>query len=302
MEDISLEVLVVDDEEPVRRYLATALRKNGFTVLEAPDGATAMKIIRERDMKIAAVVSDIVMPGIDGLKLAELNFQDGFRPFVVCTVISDAALALSFLKFGVRDYVAKPVDEAVLVNTVRNAIGRRRLPRLFTDEETPLPGNMGSIIIPARRAAIDRALGWLDTKASSITPIIPVDERQKLLVFASEFLMNAYEHGSLLLTEEKKAALLESGAYNDELRRLELKCKTKIEVAVSIVGDQIAISVSDAGYGFNYKRYQDMSESETLDRLAMPNGRGIHMAMHYFDSITFSKGGAGVMFTKKMAK
>jgi len=299
MEHVSPAVLVVDDEEQVRRYLATALRKNGFTVLEAPDGATAMNIMRDRDMKIAAVVSDIIMPGIDGLKLAKLNFHDGFRPFVVCTVISDAAMALEFLKFGVRDYVAKPVDETMLVNTVRNAIGRRRLPRLFTDDESPLPGNMGIITIPASRAAIDRALGWLDTKASSI---IPTDERQKFITFASEFLMNAYEHGSLLLTEEKKATLLESGAYNDELRRLELKCKTTIEVAVSIVGDEIAISVTDAGYGFNYKRYQDMSESETLDRLTMPNGRGIQMAIHYFDSITFSKGGAGVMFTKRISK
>lgn len=299
MEHVSLAVLVVDDEEPVRLYLSTALRKNGFTVLEAPDGAVAMNIMRERDMKVAAVVSDIRMPGVDGLKLAELNFRNGSLPFVVCTVISDAAMALEFLKFGVRDYVAKPVEDVLLLNAVRNAIGRRRLPRLFTDDETPLPGNMGVITIPASLPAINRALAWLDTKAGAI---IPADARQKFLIFASEFLINAYEHGSLLLTEDKKSALLESGAYYDELRRLELECKTEIEVAVSIVGDEIAVSVTDGGYGFDYKRYQSMSESETLDRLTMPNGRGIQMAMQYFDSITFSKGGAGVMFAKKISK
>lgn len=297
MEHISLPILVVDDEESVREYISTDLRENGFTAFEAADGAAAMNIMRERDMEIAAVISDIRMPGIDGLKLAEWNFQNGFLPFIICSVISDAAMALEFLKFGVRDYMVKPVEESMLLNTVRNAIGRRKLPRLFTDDETPLPGNMGIITIPARLAAINSALDWLDMKASSI---IPTDEREKFLIFASELLINAYEHGSLMLTEEKKSALLESDTYHDELRRLELECKTKIEVAVSIVGNEIAVSVTDAGYGFNHKRYQDMSESETLDRLTMPNGRGIQMAMHYFDSITFSKGGAGVIFTKNM--
>lgn len=111
--------------------------------------------------------------------------------------------------------------------------------------------------------------------------------------------MNAYEHGSLLLSEMEKSDLLESGKYHDELRRHELECKAKIEVAVSIVGNEIAVNITDDGHDFNYKRYQGMSELEMLDRLAMPNGRGLQMAKRYFDSITFSKGGAGVTVTKK---
>lgn len=299
MEHAPLTVLVVDDDEAARLYLATVLRKNGFAVLEAPDGAVALQIMRERDKEIAAVLSDIRMPHIDGLKLAELNYQNGFLPFIACTMISDAATALKFLKFGVRDYVVKPVEETVLLNTVRDAVGRRKLPRLFADDETPLPGNMGVITISARFAAVHRAREWLELKASGI--MSPVEQRQ-FLAFASEFLMNAYEHGSLMLTEEEKSALLESSGYHDELRRRELECKAKIEVAVSIVGGEIAISVTDAGYGFDYKRYLEMSEAEMLDRIIMPNGRGIQMAMQYFDSITFSKGGAGVMLAKKISK
>ncbi len=299
MEQAPLTILVADDDEAVRLYLATILRKNGFNVLEAPDGGVAIKIMRERDKEIAAVVSDIRMPNIDGLELAELNYQNGFVPFVACTMIADAATALKFLKFGVCDYVVKPVDEKVLLKTVRNAIERRKLPRLFADDETPLPGNMGIITISARFAAVHRAREWLELKAGGIMP--PAEQR-RFLAFASEFLMNAYEHGSLMLTEEEKSALLESNGYHDELRRRELESKAKIEVAVSIVGEEIAINVTDAGYGFNYKRYQEMSEAEMLDRLIMPNGRGIQMAMQYFDSITFSKGGAGVMLIKKIPK
>ncbi len=299
MEHTPLTVLLVDDDAIVRLYLSTILRENGYLVLEALDGAEAFEIMMERDKEIAAVVSDLVMPNIDGLKLAELNFQNGFLPFVVCSAISDAATALKFLAFGVHDYVTKPVEKTLLLNAVRNAMERRKLPRLFTDDETPLPGNMGIITISARFAAVRRAREWLELKVAGI---MPAHEQRQFLAFVSEFLMNAYEHGSLMLTEEEKSALLESSGYHDELRRRELRCKAKIEVAVSIVGGEIAINVTDSGYGFDYKRYQEMSEAEMLDRLVMPNGRGIQMAMQYFDSITFSRGGAAVLLTKKIPK
>ena len=297
MECVPETVLVVDDERSARLYHSMVLGQKGYVTLEAPDGASAMGIMRGREKGIAAVLSDVRMPNIDGLGLAELNYRNEFLPFIACTAISDAATALKFIKFGVHDYVVKPVKSADLLNAVRNAIERRKLPRLFADDETPLPGNMGAITISARFAAIHRAREWLELKASGIMTLA---EQRKFLAFASEFLMNAYEHGSLMLTEGEKSVLLEKGEYHDELRRRELNCKAKIEVAVSIVGNEIAISVTDAGYGFDFKRYQKMSDTEMLDRLIMPNGRGIQMAMQYFDSITYTKGGAGVLIAKKI--
>ncbi len=296
MEHAPLTVLVVDDDEVVRLYLASLLQNHGYSVLEAPDGTAAITIIRERSKKIAAVLSDLRMPNINGLQLAEWNYQNGFLPFIVCTEISDAATALQFLKFGVQDYLAKPMEKAALVNTVRNAIERRKLPHYLAHDETPLPGNIGIITIPAHFAAIERAQSWLEVKTGAIIPT--KGKQQQFLTFVSEILMNAYEHGSLTLTEAEKSALLESGGYYDELRRRELECKAQIEVAVSIVGDKIAISVTDDGPGFNYARYQMMSEEEMLARLALPNGRGIQIAIQYFDKVTFSKNGSRVLLTK----
>jgi len=299
MEPESLTVLVVDDSRTMRLFLAAMLKKNGYTVIEAQNGLEAINIIRERGDGIAAVLSDIHMPQIDGVKLAELNYQNSFLPFIACTVISDAALALELLKFGVRDYLLKPVNNAILLATVRNAIERRKLPRLFADDETPLAGNMGSITVSAHFAAVHRARGWLELKAKNL---MTESEQRQFLAFASEFLMNAYEHGSLKISEEEKSALIESGDYNEELRRRELDCTAKIQVNISVVGDEIAINITDDGYGFNYKRYLEMSKSEMLDRIVMPNGRGIQMAGQYFDSVTFSKGGASVLLIKKVPK
>ena len=296
MENKPVTVLVIDDDEAVRMCHAAMLRKNGFATLEAPDGAEAIRVIREHDKEISALLSDLRMPYIDGLKLAEWNFLDGFRPFIACTAVSDAAEALRFLKFGVRDYVTKPTESAALVNAVQRAICRRKLPHLFADDETPLPGNMGIISIPAQFAAMARAQTWLGQK---INGILPQSERKLLLNYVSEFLMNAYEHGSLLLTEAEKSGLIVGGGYLDELRRREQDCKAMIEVAVSIVGDEIAIKITDDGFGFDHKRYMKMPEDEMIDRMTMPNGRGIHMAAQYFDRIAYSKGGASVLLIKK---
>ncbi len=287
MENTPLTVLVVDDDEVARLPMAAILGNNGYHVLQAHDGAAAIEILNGQNTEIDAILSDIVMPNIDGLKLAELNFQNQFRPFVVCTMISDAATALKFLKFGVQDYLPKPMEEASLLNTVRNAINRRKLLRLFTDDETPLPGNIGAITISARLAEVHRVHDWLRRK---IGKIMSLAEQRRFISFAAEFLMNAYEHGSLRLSEREKTKLLESGLYHEELRRRELECKANIVVAVSIVANEIAIHVIDDGYGFDYRHYLEMPAADVLNRLVLPNGRGIQMAMQYFDQITFSKG------------
>lgn len=119
-----LTILVAEDDVLMLFIVAGMLRKNGYTVLEARDGAEARAIMRERRNEIAAVLSDMHMPNIDGLKLAELNFQDEALPFIVYTSTPNQVVRRQLLTYDVRDYLVKPVEEALLVNTVRTAIKR----------------------------------------------------------------------------------------------------------------------------------------------------------------------------------
>lgn len=119
-----LTILVAEDDVVMLFIVAGMLRKNGYTVLEARDGAEARAIMRERSNEIAAVLSDMHMPNIDGLKLAELNFQDEALPFIVYTSAPNQVMRRQLLNYNVRDYLVKPVEEALLVNTVRAAIKR----------------------------------------------------------------------------------------------------------------------------------------------------------------------------------
>ncbi len=290
-------LLVVDDEPAVRRYLAEILTRNGAVPVEAVDGQDALDQLAKDWASYNAIVSDVRMPNIDGLQLAEANYEQHFIPFIVCTVISDAAMALRFLKFGVHDYIVKPVDEAALVTTVRTALDRRSGGRLYAEDETPYAGNLGQITISARLAEVHRVRNWIGLKASGL--LSPLEEK-KFIAFVSEFLMNAYEHGSLLISEEEKGRLIDDGTYQDTLAEREKKCKAKIDVAVSTLPGEIAVNITDPGFGFNYEHYLHMKEEEMMDRLLRPNGRGIHMALQYFDKISFGKGGSSVILIKKL--
>jgi two-component system, cell cycle sensor histidine kinase and response regulator CckA len=59
-------VLLVEDEAPVRSFAARALRLRGYTVLEAGSGEEALEVVADPDTRIDLLVSDVVMPGIDG--------------------------------------------------------------------------------------------------------------------------------------------------------------------------------------------------------------------------------------------
>ena len=65
-------VLVVDDDAAVRAYLKAALKREGFLTLEAGDGKLGLELVRRIGSDIDLVISDIKMPKLDGIQLANL--------------------------------------------------------------------------------------------------------------------------------------------------------------------------------------------------------------------------------------
>jgi DNA-binding NtrC family response regulator len=64
-----LTILVVDDETAVRRFAVRVLQRDGYGVLEAADGADALEVLRSGKATVDAIVSDIVMPRLNGVEL-----------------------------------------------------------------------------------------------------------------------------------------------------------------------------------------------------------------------------------------
>ena len=87
----SARILVVDDEPVIRRFAARVLEDEGFQVLEAEDGAEAPRVLGERLSDVDAVLSDIVMPKVNGVEL--LQVLTTIRPSLPVLLMSGYANA-----------------------------------------------------------------------------------------------------------------------------------------------------------------------------------------------------------------
>lgn len=145
-------VHIVDDEEPVRKSLAFLLTVEGFAV-RLHESATAFLKIAS-DIRNACLVTDLRMPDIDGVELLRTLRARGIRiPAIVITGHGDVPMAVAAMKAGALDFIEKPFEDQVLIDSIRRAaeeIGRsaandvasieRRLATLTEREREVLSG------------------------------------------------------------------------------------------------------------------------------------------------------------------
>ena len=112
-------VLVVDDDESVRRLLAFELAPYGLKILEARDGREAIELARSE--KPDVILLDVLMPGLDGwqtLRALKESPETRSIPVVMISVVENRAFGISL---GAFDYLVKPVDRAALFLTLSRA-------------------------------------------------------------------------------------------------------------------------------------------------------------------------------------
>ncbi len=121
-------ILVVDDEEPMRHMLELLLRRAGFEVLSAASGEVALELVNE--VPVDVVLSDVRMPGLGGLALAErLSAEHPEITLVMMSAFGTVELALEAMQRGAYDYISKPFKQDEVLLTLRKAEERLRLRR-----------------------------------------------------------------------------------------------------------------------------------------------------------------------------
>lgn len=118
-------VLLVDDEEQVRKPISLILRRDGFEVVEAENGEQAIGALNTGDnpLMVDTILCDIRMPKINGTEaIAYFRAQYPTVPVVVITGYPDIELAVSLMRQGVRDYLVKPVSKEELLAVVRKSV------------------------------------------------------------------------------------------------------------------------------------------------------------------------------------
>ncbi len=120
-----LRILVVDDEPAIRRFLNTSLGSQGYLVVDAEDGATALTKLAETPPPDVLVL-DLGMPGMDGFEVIRRVREGGSSlPIVVLSVRTDEAGKVKALDLGADDYVTKPFGIEELLARIRTALRHR---------------------------------------------------------------------------------------------------------------------------------------------------------------------------------
>ncbi len=115
-------ILVVDDEQPIRRFLRVALTSKSYVVSEAASGQEALAAVREHRPDV--VVLDLGLPDMDGVEVTRLLRQWTQVPIIILSVRGSEGDKIAALDAGADDYVTKPFGVGELLARLRAALRR----------------------------------------------------------------------------------------------------------------------------------------------------------------------------------
>lgn len=117
-----MNILVVEDENSIREIETAYLKKAGFNVFEADNGAKALSLFEK--LNIELVVLDINIPGIDGITVCKRIRSKSNIPIIMVTARVEDQDELIGLECGADDYLKKPFNPAILVARVKSLLKR----------------------------------------------------------------------------------------------------------------------------------------------------------------------------------
>ncbi len=118
----------MDDDDQLRASFARLLREEGYHILTAPTGESALELIHQQPLDL--VIMDVRLPGITGLEAFErIRKTDSKLPVIIMTAFSTTETAICAMKMGAYDYILKPFDIPHVLNLIEQALDASRLMR-----------------------------------------------------------------------------------------------------------------------------------------------------------------------------
>lgn len=293
-------ILIVDDSS-VDQHMAGGLlcRQSAFDVEFAWDGDDALQ--RLAQSRVDVVVTDLMMPGKDGLELVrEMREQYSQTPVLLMTAYGNEEIAAEALAEGASSYVPKSQLAERLLLAVRRLVNRA-----MTDRCRSLAGKR--MAQGAFRFELENDLFMIESivdmlhRTMSSMEIGDPSDRIRACTALEEAISNAILHGNLEISEEELAKLRRSGTDQElncmiELRTREPKYRDRrVEVEADIRRDFAKFVVRDAGCGF------DAASRDATDLRAHFDGgkdRGLTLMQSLVDDISFNESANEVTLAK----
>ena len=289
-------VLIVDDSVVDRRLVQGLLSKDDDLQVElAENGKEALQVLSRSPVDL--VVTDLVMPEMDGLELVEaITKQFPLVPVILMTSKGSEEIAVAALQKGASSYAPKQTLAQNLLETVQHVLsvsaGRRTEARLIAcmtaSECTFELSNDASLI-----AAL---VGYLQQDAARMR-FCNEAERLRMGIALDEALANALFHGNLEIASELRDSDHQAYTALATERSGQFPfCDRKIRVEVTMSSREGRFKISDEGPGFDVAGLADPARPADLDTVG---GRGLLLMHTFMDEVTFSPAGNEVTMVKR---
>jgi DNA-binding NtrC family response regulator len=219
-------VLIVDDEEAIRKLLKARFEREGLTVLTAGDAAEAGTVLAQ-NRGISLIVSDVKMPGKDGITFTrEIKEQHRGLKVIVMTGHGEKSTAIQALRIGASDYLEKPFDMEEMTHAVNRALKERSLEReneIYAQNVIPLKSPAGTpaggsekpemTYVPQASAEVDQ---WNEKENTSSFTIL---KKKWSEAFEKEYLTQVLVKHAGNVTMAAKEAAIDRSNFLRLLRR-----------------------------------------------------------------------------------
>ena len=177
-------ILLVDDEANIIELASMYLRQDGFRVISAADGLTALERVAQD--RPALMVLDLMLPRLDGWEVCKRVRAESDLPILMLTARDDDIDKIVGLELGADDYLTKPFNPRELVARVKAILRRTGPRRAAGDDDRPL--HVGNLTIdPARRVVLvgDRPV---DLRAKEFDLLLALADNKGLVLSREKLL------------------------------------------------------------------------------------------------------------------
>lgn len=137
---MNINVLVVDDEKPLREFVRRNLEVRGYKVLTASNGLEALALFKNQNIEL--VIMDIMMPHMDGLEAMRRIRQDSHVPMIILTAMGEETDKVRAFDLGADDYLTKPFGVGELLGRVKAVLRRADWSEPASHEERIVRGDI----------------------------------------------------------------------------------------------------------------------------------------------------------------
>jgi DNA-binding NtrC family response regulator len=167
-------IVLADDELNLRKVLGAILHRDGYSVVEATDGEQALSLI---DSSVAAIITDLRMPKLDGMGLLRRVSVDYPEvPVIMITAHGSVDSAVEAVKLGAFDYIEKPFEQTQIRQVVEKAIKQHESDRRAPRRELAKPGGPGRYGLVGKSPVLEQVFAVIEKVADTPSTVLITGE------------------------------------------------------------------------------------------------------------------------------